>query len=202
MIEEQHTRAGRLRLIARLDVATHAAGLLHSKEEVLERERVRLEGHAKRASAEWASACDVAASELVRARMLGASGELARLRGCGTATITPDWQEAMGIVYPGGVECESGERPAVTTTAALRPATDAYRAALVTAGQHAAASAAVERLDAELAATRRRRRAIEDRLQPALASALHELDLHLDEADRDEALRVRMAVRQREVART
>ena len=201
MIGEQRTRAGRLRLVARLDVAAHAAELLRSKEEVLERERVRLEGHAKRASGEWAGICDVAASELVRARMLGASRELARLRGGGTATITPDWQDAMGIVYPGGVECEPGERPAVTATAALRPATDSYRAALVAAGQHAAASAAVERLDAELAATRRRRRAIEDRLHPALSAALHELDLHLDEADRDEALRVRMAVRQREVAR-
>jgi vacuolar-type H+-ATPase subunit D/Vma8 len=199
---EQRTRAGRLRLIARLELATHASALLRSKEEVLERERIRLEGHAKRASAEWARICDVAASDLVRARMLGASGELARLRERGTATVTPDWQTSMGIVYPGGVECEPGQRSGVTTTAALRPAADSYRAALATAGQHAAASAAVERLDAELGATRRRRRAIEDRLQPALAASLHELDLHLDEADRDEALRVRMAVAQRKVAGT
>ncbi len=202
MIGEQRTRAGRLRLVARHDLATHAAELLRSKEEALERERVRLEGHANRAHDEWIRACRAAASELVRARMLGASGELARLHAASRASVTPDWQASMGIVYPGGVDCAPGLRPAVTSTAALRPAIDAYRAAFAAAGPHAAASAAVDRLDAELAATRRRRRAIEDRLSPALASALVELDQHLDELDRDEAMRVRMATQRRAVTRT
>ncbi len=202
MIGEQRTRAGRLRLVARHDLATHASELLHSKEEALERERIRLEGHAKRAQEEWIRACRVATSELVRARMLGASAELARLHAGNTASVTPDWQASMGIVYPGGVDCVPGPRPTVTSTAALRPAIDAYRVALAAAGPHAAASAAVERLDAELAATRRRRRAIEDRLRPALSSALRELDQHLDELDRDEALRVRMAAQRQEVNRT
>ena len=202
MIGEQRTRAGRLRLVARYDLATHAAELLRSKEEALERERVRLKGHAKRTRGEWVSACDAAASALVRARMLGASRELAHRRATSAASMTPDWQASMGIVYPGAVACEPGERPAVTSTAALGPAIDAYRVALVAAGPHAAASEAVDRLSAELAATRRRRRAIEDRLLPTLGSELLELDLHLDELDRDEALRVRMAVQRREVDRT
>jgi vacuolar-type H+-ATPase subunit D/Vma8 len=58
----------------------------------------------------------------------------------------------------------------------------------------AAAAQATRRLDSELAQTRRRRRAVEDRLLPDLLEARHRLDLHLDELDREEAQRVRTAV--------
>ena len=198
------TRAGRLRIASRLELARHAAGLLHSKEEALERERVRLDGHATRAQAAWTSACDDAARELVRARMFGAGDELARLIASGPtpATFTPHWQTSMGVAYPGAVECEPGPLPALGSTAALVPAVDAYRRALRAAAQHAAAGAAVRCLTAELAQTRRRRRAIEHRLQPALERAQRELDLHLDELDRDEALRVRIARDHQEADRT
>ena len=55
------THAGRLRLISRLDTARHAADLLRNKEEVLERERARLEGHTARAEADWRERCSEAA---------------------------------------------------------------------------------------------------------------------------------------------
>jgi vacuolar-type H+-ATPase subunit D/Vma8 len=198
------TRAGLLQLATRVARARRASELLSSKEEALERERVRLEGHAARARNAWIGQCRDAENELVRARMFGASDELALLVARGPtdlASIKPHWETSMGIAYPGSVECEPGERPAVTSTAALCQAIDAYRQALEAGVQHAAASAAVQRLDAELAATRRRRRAIEDRLQPALEKAWRELDLHLDELDRDEALRVRIATRRKEAER-
>lgn len=198
------TRAGRLSLVARLDLVRYASGLLRSKEEALERERVRLEGHAARARDEWVRRCAEATAELVRARMLGASGELSLLvaAAVSTASFEPDWQTSMGIAYPGSVECQPGEQPAVVSTAALLPAIDAYRRALRAAADHAAADAAMHRLEAELAGTRRRRRAIEDRLQPDLERLVHELDLHLDELDREEALRVRTATERREARRT
>ncbi len=198
------TPADRLELIGRLGLATHAADLLHSKEEALERERARLEGHASRADEEWARRCGEAFARLARARMLGASDELARLVTVGAppASIEPDWQTSMGIAYPGSVECVPGTAPQVTSTAALQPAIDAFGRALEAGAQHAAANLALHRLEAELADTRRRRRAIEDHLRPNLERELHELDLHLDEVDRDEALRVRLATRQREVARS
>jgi V/A-type H+-transporting ATPase subunit D len=198
------TRAGLLQIADRLERARRASELLSNKEEALERERVRLEGHATRARQAWIERCRHAEHELLRARMFGASDELALLVECGPtdrASISPHWETSMGIAYPGSVECEPGERPAVTSTAALSPAIDAYRQALEAAVQHAAASAAVERLVAELAATRRRRRAIEDRLQPALETAWRKLDLHLDELDRDEALRVRIASKLKEADR-
>lgn len=195
------TRAGRLRLVARRDIARRAAGLLRTKEEVMERERVRLEGHATRERAEWEVACAAATTELVRARMLGATAEVLQPRTSRPASVAPAWQSSMGIVYPGEVTCEAGERPVVSSTAALRPAADAYRAALLVAARCAAATTAVRRLDAELATTRRRRRAIEDHLVPMLDATIGELDLHLDELDRDEAMRVRLAASRKEVSR-
>jgi vacuolar-type H+-ATPase subunit D/Vma8 len=183
-------------LVARLELARHASDLLHSKEEALERERVRLQGHATRAEAQWQQLYTAAGSWLVKARMLGASDEVAMLiaHGSPSASITPRWQTSMGIAYPGSVECAPGSTPTLTSTAALGPTLAAYRAALDAAATHAAASAAVSRLDTELANTRRRRRAIDERLRPQLEEALRQLDLSLDELDREEALRVRIAV--------
>ena len=189
------TRAGRLRLLGRRDTARRASELLRSKEEVLERERARLEGYARRAVDEWQSAWSAAAATLVRARMLGAGDEITQVSVDRPANVTPDWQMSMGIAYPGGVQVEPGPPPALASTAALRPVIDAYAEALRAAARHAAAEMAVQRLEDELFATRRRRRAIDDRMLPRLDRQLHELELHLDELDRAEALRVRLAVR-------
>jgi V/A-type H+-transporting ATPase subunit D len=195
------TRAGRLRLVARLGVARHAADLLRSKEEVLDRERSRLEGHTARAEADWRQRSQEAATWLVRARTLGASDEIsAAIEQSGQpATVMPRWQTSMGIVYPGSVESTPGSTAELASTAALGPTIEAYRSALAAGATYAATTAAVNRLDAELAATRRRRRAIEDRLQPRLEAALHQLDIHLDELDREEALRVHVAIELQEV---
>lgn len=189
------TRADRLRLVEQEEVAAHAAELLRSKEEALERERDRLEGYARRAEDDWSEAGTAANVALLRARMLGASDDLcAPTVRSARAAVQPDWQVSMGVAYPGSVEVEPGDPPAVTSTAALGPAVERYRDALTAAARQAAAAMAVRRLDAELAATRRRRRALEDRLIPSLADARHRLDLHLDELDRDEAMRVVIAV--------
>ncbi|MEZ5230700.1 MAG: V-type ATP synthase subunit D [Acidimicrobiales bacterium] len=94
------------------------------------------------------------------------------------------------------MSCTFPEPPAVYTTAAMAPTIEAHRQALRTAAEHAAMSSALERLQSELVATRRRRRAIEDRLIPDLAAERQALEIHLDEEDRDQALRVRLAARQ------
>ncbi len=194
------SRAERLRLLGRAELARHAADLLHSKETALERERVRLEGHAVRADQNWKRQCLDATTWLLRARMMGASGDLAALarHPVAAATIDAQWQRSMGITYPGSVDCVPAPAPPVVSTAALAPTTDAYRRALEAAAQQAATSAALQRLDAELADTRRRRRAIEERLLPRLEAELHDLELHLDEQDREEGLRVRLATQRRE----
>ena len=196
--------AARLQLMTRLELARHASELLHGKEQALQRERVRLEGHADRASRQWVESCERAAGWLQRARCLGASDELAALveQGSRSATVTIEWQTSMGITYPDDVECVPAAPSDLFSTAALGPATDAHHRALEHGATHAATVAALERLDSELAATRRRRRAITDRLVPALEADLDDLELHLDEQDREEALRVRLATGQRHHART
>lgn len=193
MTAPARTRADRLRLVAQTAVATHAAELLRSKEEALTRERDRLEGHARRAADDWQQTGAAATDALLRARLLGASSDLRAPFGA-AAQVRPDWRVSMGITYPGRVEIEAGEPPPMVSTAALRPAAERYRDALDAAGRSAAASMAVRRLDDELVATRRRRRALEDRLIPSLDEARRVLDLHLEELDRDEATRIRLAV--------
>lgn len=197
------TRAARLHLISRAELARHSAELLHSKEKALERERVRLEGHASRTKLQWEERCRDARTWLLRARMLGASGELATLmaRSPEPAELDTRWQTSMGITHPGRVDCTPGSPPEVASTAALAPTIAGYRVALESAGRHAATSAALRLIDAELTNTRRRRRAIEERLIPRLETELHTLDLHLDEQDREEALRVHLATTHQESRR-
>jgi V/A-type H+-transporting ATPase subunit D len=188
-------RAERLHLIERLELARHAAELLHGKEQALQRERVRLEAHADRSRNEWVRSCEEASLWLQRARCLGGSEEISMLAAqCSQpAEVTISWQSSMGITYPDSVECTAARQPGLTSTAALGPATDAHHEALRNAATHASTTAALTRLDAELASTRRRRRAITERLVPSLEARLDDLDLHLDERDREEALRVRLA---------
>jgi vacuolar-type H+-ATPase subunit D/Vma8 len=192
-------RASRLQLRAKLDLARHAIGLLRNKEEALRREQARLEGHASRTEQEWTARCSDAMTWLMRARALGASNEIAAMldHPFEPAAITIAWHGAMGVTYPGAVDCTRGAPTAPTTTAALAPAAAAYQDALIAGATHAAATTALQRLEDELANTRKRRRAIEQRLQPRLETQLHQLDLDLDERDRDTAVRTQLAIRRK-----
>jgi V/A-type H+-transporting ATPase subunit D len=197
--EQGRGRAARLRLLGRLHTAQHASDLLHSKEQALQRERARLEGHAERSRRDWEAECGEAASWLTLALALGAGAELHDLvqRAEPSATVTAHWATSMGLTYPGSVECTPGGPPQVRSTAAIRPTVGAYRRAMTIGATHAAATMALRRLDHELATTRRRRRAIGERLVPRLEHQIHELELGLDEQDREEALRVDLARRAR-----
>lgn len=190
------SRAARLRLMRQLDLARHATELLHGKEQALQRERVRLAGHADRARTEWTRGAEEAATWLQRARCLGAGDELTALalRGPRPARLTIRWRASMGITYPDSVDCTPNTQRDLASTAALGPGIKAHHAALVAAATHASTVTALARLDDELAGTRRRRRAIDERLVPRLETQLSELDIHLDEQDREEALRVHLAV--------
>lgn len=189
------SRAARLHLITRLELARHAVELLHSKEQALQRERARLEVHAERARDTWDRSADEAATWLQRARALGATDELDVIvaHDPQPAEIVIDWQASMGITYPGHVQCTPALQPDLTASAALAPTMQAHHRALDAAATHAATRTALARLDAELATTRRRRRAIGDRLVPRLENNLRMLELDLDEQDREEALRVQLA---------
>ncbi|HEX6472336.1 MAG TPA: V-type ATP synthase subunit D, partial [Streptosporangiaceae bacterium] len=68
---------------------------------------------------------------------------------------------------------------------------EAGRAALAAACAHAAAAAAARTVDDEVAATRRRVRAIRNRWLPRLAAALADIELGLEEQEREDGARLR-----------
>ena len=77
--------------------------------------------------------------------------------------------------------------------AAIAPAAAAFRRALVAGVRTAAAQEAVRRLDAEIAVTRRRLRALEKRWLPRLRDELGRLELALEQAEQEDASRLHRA---------
>jgi V/A-type H+-transporting ATPase subunit D len=85
-----------------------------------------------------------------------------------------------------------GDAGRFTTLTAARPvAGDAYRRALRAAVAHAAAEGALRVVAAEVATTRGRLRAIEDRWVPRLRDALAALEASLQEEEAGDGVRLR-----------
>jgi V/A-type H+-transporting ATPase subunit D len=97
----------------------------------------------------------------------------------------------MGVSYPQGARCLLPDAQRVGGSSALTLAVAAHHRAVEAGVRHAAAVRAASVLARELAATRALRRAIEIRLIPRLEEALHGLQAHLDETEREENLRMR-----------
>lgn len=194
-------RAGRLWLRGRLGVARRGRDLLDRKLRLLVREQQRLELLVQRTGDDWALACGEAEAWLLRAALLAGQRGL-RLGGeVPPAEVTIAWNDTMGIRYPAGAAwapAAAGDPPALLQqSAAIGPARDAHRAALAAAARHAASTAAARTVGEELAATRRRLRAIEDRWIPRLEATLSEVELALDEQERADGARLRRATAER-----
>ena len=103
--------------------------------------------------------------------------------------------DGHGLSYPSGAElslpADGVALPAVN--AAIAPAAAAFRRALVSGVRTAAAEDAVRRLDAEIAVTRRRLRALDKRWLPRLRDELGRLELALEQAEQEDASRLRRA---------
>jgi V/A-type H+/Na+-transporting ATPase subunit D len=190
-------RAGRLWLRQRLSSASLATDLLERKLRLLRQERERFGLRASRATDRWTAAWRAADEWGVRAAVLGGRRELRLAAPVARADIRITETALMGVRYPAAATCRL---PVVTAgdrgpgTAALVEAAAAFRAAVEAAVAHAAAQAALRTIDREVATTRRRRRAIADRLVPRLAAALARLTDDLEETERSEAVRLRWAI--------
>jgi len=197
-------RAGRLWVERRLSVARRAADLLDQKSRILRQERARLAPLSEQTRAEWEQCCAEAETWLLRAALLGGQAAIRHATPQRPATVTVRWATAMGARYPAEavttIDDPDAAGPGVGN-AALGPAAAAYRRALDAAARHAAASAALRTIDAELLATRRRLRAVQDRWIPRLESTLARIRLALDEQERAEGVRLRWAAAQLEDAR-
>jgi vacuolar-type H+-ATPase subunit D/Vma8 len=186
-------RAGRLRLRRQLSAAERASELLDRKARILAGELDRLELVAKRTGAEWERCAGHAAVWLGRCAALDGQRGLAAAAPSAPAVVDVEHRGAMGVDYPVHVTVTPPDEPARPGSSALAYAVTAHREALEAAVHHAVATRAVAVLDAELAATRTRQRAIDNRLVPRLEGALRTLEVQLDELDREENVRVRWA---------
>ena len=110
------------------------------------------------------------------------------------ADVTISYDSSMGVRYPAGATCTIPP-PAAWDGPALTAARQAQRAALTAAVRHAAAAEAVRVIEAEAVATRYRLRAVKDRWIPRLEQALAEVTFAIEEQERADAARLRLATR-------
>jgi V/A-type H+-transporting ATPase subunit D len=190
-------RAGRLWLLHRIDAGRRGDEVLDQKRQALVREELRFRAESEAAEAEWARAAAEARRWLQRAALLG--GERALALACfyagEPAEVELVWRNTLGVLHP--AEARVAPRPrrrtAMVGGAALEPAAAAHRRAVEAAARYAAARSSHRRVAAELALTARRLRTIERRWLPEHERALDELELRLDEEEREESGRIRWA---------
>jgi len=187
-------RAGRIWLVRRLHTARRGADLLDRKLRILEGELDRLRAAAAQTQARWDQCQADAHAWLLRAALLGGQRAITLADDGQRAEVTIDYELAMGVRYPSRAGCAFP--PPVTWDGPVVARTRrAHRAALAAAAEHAAAAAAVRVVDAEVRATRYRLRAVQDRWIPRLEQALADVTFALEEQERSDAARLRLASR-------
>ena len=184
-------RAGRLALIRRLDTARAGLDLLERKRRILAGELARLQLLTERTGTAWRAAAGDADRWLARSRELDGAELLAAAVPDTPARVEVEERVAMGVRYPHDARAVPPPQPRLSGSSALVLAATAHREALTAAARHAAAERAKALVASELEATSARRRALDRRWIPRLSGQLHRLALHLDELEREEAVRRR-----------
>lgn len=189
-------RAGRMWLHRRLGTAERGRDQLDRKLRILIPEQQRMNIRADRCRADWSAACTEARTWLLRATLLGGQDAIRNATPLVPVEVEVQWTTAMGLRYPTDVITT---RPADDTmslpgNAAIVPAAASFRAALQAGIRVAAAEDAVRRVEAEIAVTRRRLRALEKRWLPWLRDELAALEELLEQTEQEDGMRLRRAV--------
>lgn len=192
-------RAGRPWLVHRLTVARRGADVMDQKRRGLLRERTRLVAIVWEARDSWEHAVREAEVWLQRAVLISGqrSFELASFRVLERADVRLIWRRSLGVVYPSDAEVRLPPTPDLIApggSSALPAAASAFGRAVEAGAHFAALRVALDRVEAEIAATTRRLRALERRWIPAQEEALAALELNLDETEREDAVRARWFV--------
>jgi len=189
-------RAGRMWLHRRIVAAERGRDQLDRKLRILLPELQRRRLRADRFDREWTAACAVARTWLLRVVLLGGEEAVAGATAVQPARVEVTWASTMGLGYPSGAELLAGEptRSVPSANAAVVPAAHAHQEALRAGVRAAAAHEAVRRVEAEIAVTRRRMRALERRWMPWLRQMLAEREAALEQAEREDGVRLRRAV--------
>lgn len=189
-------RAGRIWLVRRLEVARRGADLLDRKRQALLREQARVRAEAANARRAWYDAAVQAASWSARATILDGAGRLELLARHvqSEASLEVTWSNLMGARLPLAEQIVVPDAPPLSAlggSSATVIAARACREATRAAARYAVAERADAELTAELARAARRLRALQQRWIPQHEQALTQLDLALDESQREQAARVR-----------
>ena len=193
-------RAGRIWLVGRLEIARRGAELLDRKRQALLRERRRVRGEAEAAQEAWQQAAAVAATWSSRAAILDGAARLELLaRHARTpAWLQLSWRNLMGARLPTIESLAAPDPPSLSAFGGSSAAVLAGHAcadAAVAAARYAVARRAELELSVELQRASRRLRALQERWIPQHEAALAQLDLVLDESQREQAARARWATR-------
>jgi V/A-type H+-transporting ATPase subunit D len=198
-------RAGRQWLDRRLDAAGHAASLLDRKLRILQLEQERYAERAEQAARAWSDSIATAETWALRAALLAGAGAFESVHDGTSAEVRLEWAALMGARYPSAGRVRLPEEvssSALAPSAAVDEAARAYREAARLAVVAAVMLSALRVVRAEVAATRFRKRAIEDRWMPRLEQAAAELDLALSEAESSEGIALRLAAAARDGSRS
>ncbi len=195
-------RAGRLWLAERIEVARRGGQLLEQKQQLLRREQRRLTELTERTDRDWRARAADADAWNARVLVAGSRDDLRRAApSVAFAAAQVGWTNRAGVTYPSTASTVLPSVPALAGSATLGEAAEAGQRALDAAVRHAAATMARRRVDLELLATVRRLRAIRDRWLPRLQAQLDQLDVRLDETEREETTRLRWAGQRSSIGR-
>jgi V/A-type H+/Na+-transporting ATPase subunit D len=186
-------RASRLRLDHRLAAARSGADLLDRKLRILSAELTRLQKGASETNLRWRSAAADADHRLLDAALLGGQRAIRLAMPSGYAEVNLTYEVTVGVRHPASGSYTPPRELEPWAGQAVDGARQAQQAALAAAVAHAAAAAAARAIETELGATRVRLRAIRDRLIPRLQEARARLALAIDEQEREDAIRLRLA---------
>jgi V/A-type H+/Na+-transporting ATPase subunit D len=196
-------RAGRTWLLGRLEVAHRGAELLDRKRQALLAEYGRVQEELEQAQREWDDAVARVDTWTLRAGIVDGAARLELLarHACDQSSLELSWRNLMGAHIPRAEAIEVSDVPdlsALGGSSATVLLAQACAEAVRAAARYAIAERAAAELAAELARAARRLRALRERWIPQHERALAALDLALDEAQREQALRVRWLVARQE----
>jgi vacuolar-type H+-ATPase subunit D/Vma8 len=186
-------RAGKVRVERRLMIARHGARLLDRKKHILADELERLQLRAELARTEWDELAREAALWLRRSAALDGSARIEAAAPLEPAGVQLRWGSTMGVAYPEDPECQLPAGPVTGGSSALSYTAAVHRSVLEAGVRLAAVQRAESLLTAELAATRTRQRAVENRWIPKLENELLDIRRQLDAQELEESLRLRWA---------
>ncbi|MCK7622213.1 V-type ATPase, D subunit [Streptomyces sp. RS10V-4] len=193
-------RAARLRLRRSLETAARGADLLDRQLHLLREELAGLRRAEASARQEWEEQVRQARTWLLRGLLLGGEDALRTASLVPAAEATVDWAETLGVRRPGRTVTTPGTAAAddaAPGNTALVHARTAYRAALAAGARYGAAAAAVRAVDARAHTTLVRVRALRRHHIPRLRQRLAAVELALEEAEHEDAVRRRWAAQRR-----